>query len=60
MGQNAEREAEELRQETSVWKRVQQDYGSDLPFFHYSQAKIDFLEGELDRVTRLEKQNEDL
>lgn len=55
MGQNAEREAEKLIQEISVWKQRQRDYGSDIPFFHYSQAKIDFLEGELDRVTRLEK-----
>lgn len=56
-----EREAEkiivELEKEIIIWKESQAIHTDDIDYFHYSQRRIDRLEAELDRISRME--NED-
>lgn len=56
-----ERETEkiivELEKEIIIWKESQAIHTDDIDYFHYSQRRIDRLEAELDRISRME--NED-
>lgn len=36
----------------AIWKNSQAKHSYDLDYFHYSQRKIDELEGKLDVLTR--------
>lgn len=56
-----ERETEkiivELEKEIIIWKESQAIHTDDIDYFHYSQWRIDGLEAELNRISRME--NED-
>ncbi len=56
-----ERETEkiivELEKEIIIWKESQAIHTDDIDYFHYSQRRIDRLEAELNRISRME--NED-
>lgn len=44
----------EIRLEIEIWKDNQGRFWDDSSFWHYAQAKIDVLEDQLDKITRLE------
>ena len=60
MGRNAGKAVKEIEKEFSIWKELQAKHVNDIPFFHYSQGKVDQLESKLDIVSRLEMQNGNL
>ncbi len=58
MERKQEKIIRELELYIFTWKELQIKHSDDLDFFHYSQNQIDWLEEELDKISRLENWNE--
>lgn len=58
MERKQEETIRELELDIFIWKELQTKHSNDIEFFHYSQNQIDWLEEELDKISRLENWNE--